>query len=215
MSQSPNFPCKISMLTHLAPRQMRPPPKFFTQKNLTCRPTHDKTRTMNGLSFQKVLDIPPKFVLEIAMGLRDPKEVAEDYGFTEEQWTALKAHDPFVKQVDEKKAELKASGWTFKMKSAIIAEELLADLYLKATEEGATLHAVLESLKFTAKAAGLDAPKQDTQAAGSGFSINITIGGQSVKIAGSATPQGDVYDMEEHFDFTQSFGSYEPVPLPA
>lgn len=150
------------------------------------------------------------------MGLREPREVAEDYGFTEEQWLALKVHDPFVKQVDEKKAELKAGGVTFRLKSAVIAEELLADLYLKATEEGATLHAVLETLKFTAKAAGLDQPKQDAAAAGSGFSINITIGGQSVQISGAQ--KGRILDAdeeEEHFDFTQSFGAYAAMPLPA
>lgn len=185
---------------------------------------------MSDLSFQKVLSIEPKFVLEVAMGLREPAEIAEDYGFSAEQWFSLKTHEPFVKQVDEKKAELKESGWTFKMKSAVIAEELLESLYIKATDEGATLHAVLESLKFVSKAAGLDAPKQDGVAAGSGFSINITIGGQAVKISGqhqpTAEPQGDTYDMDslsprwsggmdEDYDFTQSFGAYAAMPLPA
>lgn len=168
---------------------------------------------MNDLSFQKVLEVEPKFVLEVAMGLREPQEIAEDYGFSEEQWIALKVHEPFVKLVEDKKAELKAGGVTFRLKSAMIAEELLADLYLKATSEDATLHSVLESLKFTAKAAGLDQPKQDAAATGSGFSINITIGGQAVKISGAQ--KGRVIEEdEEHFDFTQSFGSYEPVALP-
>lgn len=173
---------------------------------------------MNDLTFKKVIEIEPRMVLEISMGLRDPKEIAEDYGFSEEQWIALKVHEPFVKQVDDKKAELKENGVTFRLKSAVIAEELLADLYIKATDEDATLHAVLESLKFCAKASGLDAPKQDGVAAGSGFSINITIGGQAVKISGTHTPteeEDNVYEMEEHFDFTQSFVNYTPIQLPA
>lgn len=169
---------------------------------------------MNDLTFKNVIEIEPRMVLEIAMGLRDPKDIAEDYGFSEEQWISLKVHEPFVKQVDDKKAELKESGVTFKLKSALIAEELLESLYIKASAEDATLHAVLESLKFTSRAAGLDAPKQDGVAAGSGFSINITIGGQSVKISGEQ--KGRVIEEdEEHFDFTQSFANYIPTQLPA
>lgn len=170
---------------------------------------------MNDLTFKKVLEIEPKFVLEVAMGLRNPAEIAEEHGFSEEQWAALKVHEPFVKQVDDKKAELKASGWTFKMKSAVIAEELLADLYIKATDDGATLHAVLESLKFTAKAAGLDAPKQEGVATGSGFSINITIGGKSVQISGAQKGRVIEEDSEDAYDFTRSFGAYTPTQLPA
>lgn len=173
---------------------------------------------MNDLSFEKVLEIEPRMVLEIAMGLREPREIAEDYGFSATQWELLKVHDPFKKQVEDKKAELKQNGVTFRLKSAVIAEELLEDLYLKATHEDASFHTVLEAVKFTSKAAGLDAPKQDGQAAGSGFSISITIGGQAVKINGAhkATQElpGDTYDMEENFDFTQSFAEYTPTPLP-
>lgn len=176
---------------------------------------------MNDLTFKNVIEIEPRMVLEIAMGLRNPQEIAEDYGFSEEQWISLKTHEPFVKQVDDKKAELKESGVTFKLKSALIAEELLESLYLKASAEDATLHAVLESLKFTSRAAGLDAPKQDGVAAGSGFSINITIGGQAVKISGQHRPteepqdESNIIDVEEHFDFTSSFGAYTPTQLPA
>jgi hypothetical protein len=102
------------------------------------------------------------------------------------------------------------------MKSAIIAEELLADLYTKATEPDASFHTALELAKFAARAAGIDAPVREANV-GSSFSISINLGnGQSVQI-GAVAPQAalqDVYDAEEAITpYTISFGAYAAVPL--
>jgi len=113
--------------------------------------------------------------------------------------------------VDDKKAELKASGWTFKMKSALIAEELLENLYVMATEEGASFHTTLELAKFTARAAGLEAPVKEQSQAGSGFSITINLGGgKTVQIG---TGQGNTIEHDEisvDYDSTEYFAPYEP-----
>lgn len=168
---------------------------------------------MNELTIQNLIDLPPRLILELASGLREGVDIAADFGFSAEQWEVMRKQPLIVQAVEAKKTELKESGWVFRAKCGLIADELLADLYTKATAEDATLHTVLESIKFTAKAAGLDAPKQDGVAAGSGFSINITIGGQAVKISGQH--QGRTLEEdEEHFDFTQSFANYTPVALP-
>jgi hypothetical protein len=104
------------------------------------------------------------------------------------------------------------------MKSAIIAEELLADLYTKATEPDASFHTALELAKFAARAAGIDAPVKE-QSSSVGFSISINLGnGQSVQI-GATTHQAalqDVYDSDDSpVAQTMSFTAYTPTPIPA
>jgi hypothetical protein len=163
-----------------------------------------------------MVDVDPKFILEVASGLVEPAQLAEAYGYTPEEWLFLKNHDPFVKQVDAKKAELKAGGFTFRMKAAIAAEDILEETYLKAKEKDSSFHTQLEFLKFVARAAGIDAPVRE-QATGTAFSISINLGnGQSVQI-GAATHQGalqDVVDAEEATTpYTVSFGAYQAVPL--
>mgnify|MGYP001559824442 CR=1 FL=1 len=86
---------------------------------------------MTSLSTRRILDVPPQLVLEVAYGVEDPELIAARHGFSDSEWLLLKAHAPFVKQVEDKKAELKASGYTFRMKSAFIAEDLLDDLRLE------------------------------------------------------------------------------------
>lgn len=132
---------------------------------------------MQNITTQTLLDVPPKFILEIASGVREPSEVAEEYGYSPEQWEDLKILEPFVKLVDTKKAELKATGWTFRLKSAMAAEDILEDVYVAAKDQGASFHTKLESLKFFARAAGIDAPNKDEEQVGNKFSITINLGG--------------------------------------
>ena len=151
-------------------------------------------------------------ILELASGIREGADIAEDYGFSLEQWHALLKFEPFIKLVEDKKTELKASGYTFRLKSAMIAEELLADVYLASQEESASFHTKLESLKFTARAAGLDAPVREMAQAGSGFSIVIDLGGgKTVQIGSSAR----TIEHEETYDFDETicFAPYTPTPL--
>lgn len=163
-----------------------------------------------------LIDVDPKFILEVASGLIEPAQLAENYGYTPEEWLFLKNHEPFVKQVDAKKAELRSTGFTFKLKAAIAAEDLLEEVYVKAKEKDASLHVQLETLKFMARAAGIDAPVRE-QNVGAAFSISINLGnGQSVQI-GAQTHQAslqDVVDVEETITpYTVSFGAYKAEPL--
>lgn len=182
-----------------------------------------------------MIDVDPKFVLEVASGIVPPSDLAEKYGYTPEQWIFLKEYDPFVKQVEAKKAELKASGYTFKMKAAVAAEDLLEDVYLKAKAEDSSFHTQLEALKFMARAAGIDAPVKEVAQQGPGFSITINIGnGQSVQIGQTQTGQqsqtrtpeeidAEYYNTIEHdptagypaeeYDFSMAFQPFEAEPL--
>ena len=177
------------------------------------------------------LEVSPKFILEVASGIRDPVDIAEDEGFSSDAWEALKIYPPFVAQVEAKKAELKATGYSFRMKSAFIAEDLLAGLYEKATEQGASFHTTLELAKFTARAAGLDSPNEAEQNTGNKFSISINLGGGNVVTIGGKTPISspkepdidlseletpDYTEIEDElsWDSTHMFLEFTPHPLP-
>src|ERR1019366_5361426 len=135
-------------------------------------------------SAMRFLDIAPEFVLEVASGLREPEDIAAEYGFTPAEWRKLQKYQPFTKAVDDKKAELKLSGYTFRMKAQVLAEDLLDDLALHARKEDVSFHTVLEVAKFAARAAGIDSPvKEDDGKSGNNFVINIDVGaGRSVTV---------------------------------
>lgn len=134
------------------------------------------------LTTKVALEIQPKMILEIASGIEEPAGIVAKYGISESEWLLLKEHPPFLKQVEDKKAELKATGYTFRMKSAIMAEDLLDDLYAKAKEQGASFHTVLETVKFTSRAAGVDAPKAEDEVKGR-VTISINLGGQTLNVS--------------------------------
>lgn len=172
------------------------------------------------------LDVDPKFVLEVASGLKDPEDVAADYGFSPKQWKELKKYQPFIKLVDDKKAELKLSGFTFRMKAQVLAEDLLDDLALHAKKDDVSFHTVLETAKFAARAAGIDSPiKEEDGKAGNSFSININLGaGKSVNIDVNTENQQkpvenrpkrqekEVFEVEVGVDFEEERAVIDSIP---
>lgn len=163
---------------------------------------------MTALSTKRILDVPPQLVLEVAYGVEEPEVIASRYGFAGNEWLSLKAHEPFIRQVEDKKAELKASGYVFKMKAAFMAEDLLTDLYKKAKEDDASFSVLLETIKFTAKAAGLDAPVKTDQAPGNKFSITIDLGqGQSVKVDVNQSAEKVVDSEDVVFEMADELGA--------
>jgi len=92
-----------------------------------------------------------------------------------------------MKSVEAKKAELKADGWIFRARAAWMSEELLGDLYLRAKDKDASFSALLETIKFTAKAAGIDVPPKDVASSGARVSISIDLGnGRHISIGVSS-----------------------------
>jgi hypothetical protein len=169
---------------------------------------------MENITAMQMLDVDAKFVLEVASGVRPPEVIAEDYGYSPEQWGQLKKFPPFVKAVDLKKVELTASGYTFRMKAAIGAEDLLTEVYKKATTgDTVSFHTQLEALKFMARAAGLETPPREDAELGSKFSITINLGGgKSVEI-GVKMPENGVKMPENGVNTLECDDFWETTPL--
>lgn len=137
-----------------------------------------------------LLNIDPKFVFELAAGLEDPDHIAAKYHLNPDAWDNLRRDENFRKVVDSKRAELQKSGYTFRLKAALAAEDLLDEVYIGAKAPDASLSAKLESFKYLTKIAGLE-PKEDKSIAqGPGFSIKIDLGDQSITInQGAPAPE--------------------------
>ena len=129
-----------------------------------------------------ILSIDPKFIFELAAGLEEPDHIATRYHYTAEAWESLKNDQNFMKVVESKRAELQKTGYTFRLKAALAAEDLLDEVYIGAKSIDASLSAKLEAFKYLTKIGNLE-PKEDKQVAtGPAFSIKIDLGGSSITI---------------------------------
>lgn len=122
----------------------------------------------------KVRDLPPEFVLEVALGVEDEYDVAERYGYSREQFDILNGLKPFQIAVKKTRADLDKNGDMFRAKAHIMAEKVMDSGFAKAIDNTTPLKEVTEFLKTLANLADL-VPKTTLQAAGPGFSINIVL----------------------------------------
>lgn len=117
---------------------------------------------------------PREMIEEISLGIEHPPTVASRYGFDPTDYALLEQQDWFLRSVNERREELKRSGWTFRAKMGMMAEELLVDAWRTAKlSDSASVK--LEVAKYLTKVADLE-PKEKAQVQqGTGFSINIQI----------------------------------------
>lgn len=131
----------------------------------------------------KFLEIDPNFVLEVATGLEELEEIAPRFGYSPVEIKALYKYKPFWVEVEKVKSELFKSGKTFRLKAGVMADQILEKVFEDALREDTGTAQRLESLKTLAKLADLE-PKNNAnvQQTGSGFSININLGGPKPEI---------------------------------
>lgn len=126
----------------------------------------------------KYLDMDPKFILECATGLEELEEIAPRWGYSDEDIKFLSTFKPFLVEVDKVKSELYKSGKTFRLKAGVMADQILEKVFEDALHEDVGLNTRIDVLKVLSRLGDLE-PKQTANAAaqGSGFSININLGG--------------------------------------
>lgn len=123
--------------------------------------------------FDKRLNVDPKMMLEIASGLEEPSVIAARYGYDDAGWAQLQSMDGFRAQVDKLVAELRLNGVTFQRKAAMLAEELLMDLYIKA-KQTRSLAEVLQVAQFAARMGKLEPTATDARGGGgTTFEVNF------------------------------------------
>ncbi len=135
-----------------------------------------------------------RMAYEIAQGMEDPAAVAERYGLTPGEWGRLVKHKPFLMAVARYRKELKDTGYTFRTKASMQAEDLLATAYLMAKDPETPSNVRADLIKWTTKVAGLEPDGREAGSRGTAgaFQININLGeggkGKNVVIDGQALP---------------------------
>jgi hypothetical protein len=121
------------------------------------------------------VSIPAHLVLELAADVYEVEELAEKYGFTHEALKRIVANPVVHAQVVQKKAEIAGSGITFRLKTAVMAEEVMVKLYDKVLHDECNTDMMLDIGKWLAKLADLEPKPNAVPQSGPGFSISINI----------------------------------------
>lgn len=121
------------------------------------------------------LGYPPTLPLEVALKTAPLSQIQAEYGFSDEEWAALK-HDPsFLADLAAAVDMLRKEGMSFKTKARLQAEELLKTswrlIHAPADEVPSSVKADL--IKATARWAGYD--NKETAAGSSATALQINI----------------------------------------
>ena len=122
---------------------------------------------------------PPTLAIEIALREQTVKEVCTAYGIDREEWSRISAHPAFRKELEVAVNMLKTEGMSFKIKARLQSEHLLGESWRLIHHDDTPATVKADLIKFTVKAAGLDASKDQGHAVGGGgsaFQINIQLG---------------------------------------
>jgi hypothetical protein len=136
-----------------------------------------------------LLSLPPQCIVEVAADIEELVDIAPRWGMTLKELEKALASPTVRMTVEQKRAELRSSGVTFRMKMAVMAEELAQDIYRKAVDPDTGLSSKLEVAKWMAKLADLEPRPNAQQQAGPGFSITINLGQGQAPMTLTAQPQ--------------------------
>lgn len=115
--------------------------------------------------------------LEIALQTAPLETIKEAYQISEEEWEALKANETFRKQILKYQQESEEEGYTYRAKARLQAEELLKTSFAMIHDINTPPAVKADLIKFTARVAGYETPKQAVGEGGGGFVLNINIPG--------------------------------------
>ncbi|MFZ6731973.1 hypothetical protein ACO0LG_08650 [Undibacterium sp. Ji42W] len=123
----------------------------------------------------RVRNIPPEMLLDIAAGIEEPVDIAFRYGFSASEYIKLSQSQEFLREINIQRAENDRTGVTARNKAGLFYD-VLADAYFK--------RLLAEDVSVAQLAAGVDTfatlggrkPKNDAVGmSGAQFSITFNI----------------------------------------
>lgn len=142
---------------------------------LSLRQFNDEQRQKNPANVAWPATLP----IELALKTASPQELREHYGYTDEEWQALRQNATFMTELAAAVENMKKDGMSFRAKCKLQGEALLETnwrlIHAPHGEVPATVKQKL--MEATWRMAGYDS--KDTAAAGQGsqFNIQINLGG--------------------------------------
>lgn len=124
------------------------------------------------------LGYPATLPIEVALRTAPIRNICEAYGITREEWEELRHHPAFIKDVAEAHEALKKDGMSFRMKARLQSEELLKQSWrmIHASSDEVPPSVKADLIKFTIRAAGLEADSKASNQNTNNLQININLG---------------------------------------
>lgn len=121
------------------------------------------------------LGYPPTLPIEIALKTASLKEIRDSYGFSDDEWLALRYNPSFISDLAAATEMVKREGMSFKLKARLQAEELLKTSWrlIHAPKDEVAPAVRADLIKSTMRWAGYD--NKDNAAGGAGNQLNIQI----------------------------------------
>ena len=119
---------------------------------------------------------PPTLPIEIALKTAPMADIRDAYGYSSDEWMALRDNPDFLADLAAAVAMVREEGMSFKLKAKLQAEELLKTSWrlIHAPIDEVPSSVKADLIKATARWAGYDA-KDNGSGAATGNSLNIQI----------------------------------------
>lgn len=124
------------------------------------------------------LGYPATLPIEIALRTAPISRICEAYGISREEWEELRHHPAFIADLRAALESLKKDGMSFRMKARLQSEELLKQSWrmIHASSDEVPPSVKADLIKFTIRAAGLEADSKTNAQATNNLQININLG---------------------------------------
>ena len=121
---------------------------------------------------------PATLPIELALKTAAPTELKVEYGYTDEEWSALRYDPLFLADVAAAFEMVKKDGMTFKMKARLQSEELLKQSWVMIHSSNDEVPASVKAdlIKTTYRVAGYDNKESASGVVSNGLSIQINLG---------------------------------------
>lgn len=120
---------------------------------------------------------PPTLPVELALKIASPAQLQTEYGFTDEEWAALRQDPAFLADLAAACEMVRQEGMTFKLKARLQAEELLKTSWklIHADSDKVPPSVKADLLKATMRWAGYDQKETGPGQGGTALQININL----------------------------------------
>lgn len=120
---------------------------------------------------------PPTLPIEIALKTAPMSDIRDAYGYSQDEWMALRDNPEFLSDLAAAVAMVREEGMSFKLKARLQAEELLKTSWrlIHAPIDEVPSSVKADLIKATARWAGYDAKDNGGGAAGNSLNIQINL----------------------------------------
>jgi len=118
---------------------------------------------------------PPTLPIELALKTASPGELRTEYGYTDEEWQALRTNPVFLSELAGACELVRQEGMSFKLKAKLIAEENLKEVFRLTRDPQCPAQVRGKLIELTARWAGFDPRTNGEEGQGGGALVANTL----------------------------------------